>query len=145
MSGFPPTPGAGDGPYSGPPPRRWHHPGNGWVTPTKKLVLGILVFVLFCTVCFVAWGSYQIDRTQQAVLQNQREVAENRAVGCQLLLALGQPLPTSCADQEVLRHYDPSAPPGPTRTTGLICEIGKQVGIAERDLPPVCAEVDGDG
>lgn len=131
--------------YEGPPPRHFRDPGNGWVSPVEKLLLGIGLLVLTGVVLFTSWASYTMNQTKAEVQAAQRQTAENRAVTCQLLVALGQELPKSCFEPEVVSNYDPYAVAAPTRTAGLVCEIALKVGIREKDLPTVCAEVDGNG
>ena len=129
----------------GSPPRKFTDPGNGWITPAEKFILALIGAVVIGGIAFMSWAAVSIDQTKTDVADTKQDTAQNRAVGCQLLVALAQPLPPACREQSVLVYYDPDADPAPTRTTGMICRISRQVGVPEQDLPPVCAEVDGDG
>lgn len=128
----------------GSPPRKFTDPGNGWVTPAEKFILTLLGIFVIGGLVFMSWAAVSIDKTKSGIAANGEETAENRAVGCQLLLALGQRLPPSCDEPDVLAYYDPEAIAPPTRNTGLLCAIARQVGVPEQDLPSACNEVDGD-
>lgn len=116
------------------------------------IVLSILIGVLFA-------GAISIKVTQDgmtAAIENARVEAadnvlisrengyKNRAVNCQLAIALSQPLLASCKDPEVLKYYDTTVPPtaggnsvAQAKLRALICLDLRSKGIA----PENCEDV----
>lgn len=119
----------------------------------RLIVLSILIGVLFA-------GAISIKVTQDgmtAAIENARvEAADNvlisrengyrnRAVNCQLAVALSQPLLDTCKDPEVIKYYNPlEAPtaggssPAQTKLRALICLDLRSRGIA----PENCEDVE---
>lgn len=122
------------------------------------VVLSILIVVLFA-------GAVSISKTQgqitdaindarheslESTLANRETGYKNRAVNCQIAIALSQPVLDSCREPEVLKYYDPTIPPtaggnsaAQAKLRALICLDLQSKGIEPYNCEDVNTPVPG--
>jgi hypothetical protein len=113
------------------------------------IVLSILIFILFTGAVSIAKtqsniGTAIADARAEALtlsLANRETGYKNRAVDCQALVAMGQILPPSCLEKEIVVYYDstakPQIPASAATETGVrrLCAIQKHLGIDDPTCP----------
>lgn len=123
------------------PPTSPFHPGDGWITTAEKILVACLVVLIASVVGFAAWAANQFEKNRDEILASQEVTAENRAVGCRILIALNQELEPdgSCFEPEVLEFYNPEDGARPiSADLDLVCEIAAVLEVPQSTLGRVC-------